>query len=444
MSEQAVSVRSGGVGDALSALHSCLDALAARDLHHEPVSSLPELLEQLTVLQRRFDAQVLATVEVFESTQAWQRDGATSAAAWMRANLRVTPGAARQAVRTARRLRELPVMEAALREGDISREHVQVVAGAMAATPARRDTIAAAESTFCEAAERLDPGQLAKVVTRWTHTVDPMGALESEQAIHAQRFFSASRTFDGAVSISGLLGPEQGAVVMSALEAVATTDYRETRTANGGDGSADDRSAGQRRADAFVDLCRSYLDVGFAPEIAGVRPHVQLTVPLATLTAPCGQAGHEPGELEGAGPVSGEVARRVSCDALIAAMGIDVTGAPLTYGRSMRTVDPRLRKVLNQRDRGCRFPGCDRPVAWVQAHHIRHWAHGGPTDPDNLVLLCSFHHHRCHEGGFTISGSPEDGTLRFHRPDGTLLAGRRPGAWPARAYGSPRRGRLPP
>ena len=200
-------------------------------------------------------------------------------------------------------------MEAALRAGEISREHVRVVTDAMDKTPARRDTIAAAEPMFCEAARRLDPNQLARVVTRWTHTVDPMGALENEKAIHAQRYLSASRTFDGAVKIDALLGPEQGAVVMTALEAVATSDYRDANARRATAGatvrrtSARPGSAGRMR---WWTCAASYLDVGFAPEIAGVRPHVQLTVPLATLAAPPGECGHEPAELEGVGPVSRE------------------------------------------------------------------------------------------------------------------------------------------
>jgi len=288
----------------------------------------------------------------------------------------------------------------------------------MERTPARRDSIAEAEPIFCDAAKRLDPHQLAKVVTHWTHTVDPLSAVENERAIHAQRYLSISRTFDGAVKLDALLGPEQGAAVMSAIEAVATSDYRRN---NGGGDLTDDRTPGQRRVDGLVDLCRGFLDSGVAPEIAGVRPHVQLTVPLQTLTAPAGECGHEPADLDGVGPVSREIARRLSCDALLAAMGLDAEGRPLTYGRTMRTVDPRLRKVLNKRDGGCRFPGCDRPAAWAQAHHIVHWADGGPTDPDNLVLLCTFHHHRIHDDGFIIRGSPENATLSFHRPDGTRI-----------------------
>ena len=237
MSGDSRSVRS--VDDARALIARSLDYLLESDLPGTPAD-----LEAITVLQRRMDAVALRTVEAFDTAAAYERDGAASAAAWMRANLRLTHGAARQAVRTARRLRELPQMEAALREGAISSQHVQVVTGAMSRTPARQETIAAAEPTFCEAAKRLDPHQLAKVVTRWTHTVDPLGALENEQAVHAQRYLSASRTFDGAVKIDALLGPEQGAVVMTALEAVSTSDYRATRAANGGDGSLDERTRG--------------------------------------------------------------------------------------------------------------------------------------------------------------------------------------------------------
>src|SRR5690349_9155920 len=130
MSEQAETVRDGDVDDVLSVIRHCLDTIAGRDLRDEPVAALAGLLQQLTVIQRRVDAQVLRTVETFDATQAWQRDGASSAGAWMRANLRVEPGAARQAVRTAGRLRDLPEMEAALKVGEISPEHLRVVAEA--------------------------------------------------------------------------------------------------------------------------------------------------------------------------------------------------------------------------------------------------------------------------------------------------------------------------
>src|SRR6478609_10804848 len=120
-----------------------------------------------------------------------------------------------------------------------------------------------------------------------------MGALEAEKAIHAQRYLSASRTFEGAVKVDGLLGPEQGATLMAALEAMSTSEYRGQgrMVEDRGDGSLDDRTPGQRRADSLVQLSRMYLDSGAAPEIAGVRTHLQVTVPLETLAAEHGDTG---------------------------------------------------------------------------------------------------------------------------------------------------------
>jgi hypothetical protein len=83
---------------------------------------------------------------------------------------------------------------------------------------------------------------------------------------------------------------------------------------------------------------------------------------------------------------------------------------PLEVGRATRVVAPAQRTALTVRDGGCRFPGCDRPVAWCDAHHLRHWLHGGPTDLGNLVLLCRGHHHAVHEGGWRLDRHP-DGTF---------------------------------
>jgi len=187
------------------------------------------------------------------------------------------------------------------------------------------------------------------------------------------------------VAISGLLSPDAGATFMAAIEAEATTEYRSARSRQDGDV----RTPGQRRADALVALSRRYLDSGEAPLVGGMRwsPRSRWT--------PTG-------------------CRR------------DADGMPTGYGRRIRAVPPTLRKVIVVRDQGCRFPGCDRPPSWSQAHHIVHWSHGGKTDADNLLLLCTHHHHAVHEGGFGIQGSPQRGSpivsgLRFTRPDGSAL-----------------------
>jgi Domain of unknown function (DUF222)/HNH endonuclease len=117
--------------------------------------------------------------------------------------------------------------------------------------------------------------------------------------------------------------------------------------------------------------------------------------------------------------ISPETARRLSCDASIVAMA-EKDGKPLSVGRRTRSIPPATRRALVARDGRCQFPGCERR-RFVDAHHIRHWAHGGETSLDNLVLLCRHHHRHVHEGGHRLVRDP-DGQLEFRRPDGALLS----------------------
>ena len=124
-------------------------------------------------------------------------------------------------------------------------------------------------------------------------------------------------------------------------------------------------------------------------------------------------------ELAGGGAISAALAQRLACDADVQQVVIDADGM-INLGRTQRSAGATQRRLLWLRDGGCRFPGCDRPPGWCQAHHIWWWELGGPTDLENLCLLCSHHHHRCHEGGFRVVRS-DDGELVFRRPDGSLL-----------------------
>ncbi|MFC4603932.1 HNH endonuclease signature motif containing protein [Rhodococcus kronopolitis] len=103
-----------------------------------------------------------------------------------------------------------------------------------------------------------------------------------------------------------------------------------------------------------------------------------------------------------AGPVSAAIAAHLSCDAKVTAVFVDKEGNPLDVGRSTRFVTPSLRKALAARDCGCAFPGCGRPAAWTDAHHIRHWSSGGPTALSNLVLLCKKHHTIIHKNHWAV------------------------------------------
>ncbi len=172
-------------------------------------------------------------------------------------------------------------------------------------------------------------------------------------------------------------------------------------------------SAGEARADALVAIADAFLaGGGRSVRTGGDRYQVVLHADAAALS------GDEPGgrcELDDGPPVAIETARRLACDASLVRL-LERDGQPLRIGRKTRAVPPALRRALNARDRGCRFPGCGSR-RFLDAHHIEHWADGGATDLDNLLQLCGHHHRLLHEGGYRITRGP-GGRLRFHRRDG--------------------------
>lgn len=151
---------------------------------------------------------------------------------------------------------------------------------------------------------------------------------------------------------------------------------------------------GVKRADALAMMADSSLAQD--PSRAKIVIHVD----AETLAEGIGVA-----EIEDGCTISAETVRRLSCDSLLQQVIHDQNGTPVSMERARRTVTPRLREQLNRRDKTCRWPGCRRRKL-LHAHHIVHQADGGPTDYDNLVLLCEPHHYQVHEGGFTIRGDP--------------------------------------
>ena len=149
---------------------------------------------------------------------------------------------------------------------------------------------------------------------------------------------------------------------------------------------------------------------------AGARPLVSVLIDLATLE---GRAGR-PATTDEGGVLSAADARRLACDADLARVLLGPDGAIVDMGRLARTATPEQWRFLRLRDRGCTWPGCDRPPGWCQAHHIIWWEDDGRTDLDNLTLLCSHHHHQVHDRGWTLERL-DDGGLRFTAPDGRVL-----------------------
>ena len=223
--------------------------------------------------------------------------------------------------------------------------------------------------------------------------------------------------------MDGDLDPETGETLLTALKAVLDAESRSG-------GESDGRTAAQRRADALGEVCRQWLDRPERPTVAGEKPHVTLTVAADVLNEEglgCVAKRDLDGtsELDHVGPVPPALARRVVCDASIRRVVLAGPSEPLDVGRRTPLVPPGMRRAVILRDRGCRFPGCARPHTWCDAHHVVHWADGGPTALPNLLLLCRRHHRMVHEH----AGSRlelRDGRPVFRRPDGTLLEERAP------------------
>jgi len=142
-----------------------------------------------------------------------------------------------------------------------------------------------------------------------------------------------------------------------------------------------------------VEMAWRCLEAGDLPEQGGEKPHLMLTAELSTVRL---EPGSRMAELDWGPLVTGETARRIGCDAAITPVIVDTNGEVLHVGRRSRSVSPRMRKALNLRDRRCRWPGCSMLPNRCEAHHVRHWADGGPTDLSNLRLYCRLHHARLH------------------------------------------------
>ncbi|MEV6964366.1 DUF222 domain-containing protein [Hamadaea sp. NPDC051192] len=175
-------------------------------------------------------------------------------------------------------------------------------------------------------------------------------------------------------------------------------------------GEPDLRSAGARRADALVEVCQRIMNAGELPDNGGEKPHLTITLPWAALQAKVGAGLLDTGDL-----LTPETVRRLACDAKIIPAVLGGDGQVLDVGRARRLIDGPLRRALVLRDKGCAFPGCDRPPQWCHGHHIRSWADGGDTCLANSVLLCGFHHREIHHGHWEARMRP-DGFPEFLPP----------------------------
>lgn len=388
----------------MGSLLSAIDEMRAEDLARVTDDALASDLDDLERASRALEAERARRVAEFERRGAFAADGYLSLAAWLAHRLRSSRAAAEGVVRRARSLASMPATEDAFAAGEVSACTVRELVFARETCP---EAFERSEAALVESAIALSFPAFRRAIAYWRDAADPDRSVEEEERKYERRRLHVSPTFDGMVRVDGDLDPETGQALITAIRAVIDDEVRTSDV-------PDLRSPGQRRADALGEVCRQWLGSLDRPIVAGERPHVVVTVDLATLL---GRPGHR-SELEDAGTVTAGTARRLACDADVTRVITGPASEPLDVGRRTKVVGTAMRRAVIVRDGGCRFPGCDRPPGWCDAHHVRHWADGGSTSVDNLVLLCRPHHRAIHRG---FGVAMVDGMPTFSRPDGTPL-----------------------
>ena len=375
---------------------------------------MEKLGDQIAEAAAHIDAamyRLLEMIREFDAQGGWYAQGATSCAAWLSWRIGWDLATAREHVRVARRLGELPRIGEALRKGEVSYSKVRAMT--RVATPATEETLVmwAGHSTAAQ----------MENICRKYRMVQRLGGKDAGED-PARRYVSRKMLDDGMVMITAVLRPEEAAMVMGVIEQAAKDVSAETPAPE-----EKYRFASKfDRADGLVAIAQSHAR-GASPDRTPVELVVRITREALTATAP----GDVSAETSAAGPddrefdelgeladgtwISQQAARRLACDAGLVEVTESPEGDLLSIGRKRRTIPAPMKRALLERDRTCRFPGCTNRM-FVQGHHVKHWINGGETALRNLVTMCSHHHTFVHDHGYSFRF--ESGEPVFYTPQG--------------------------
>jgi hypothetical protein len=403
-----------GVAHVLATAHGFAEALGSLSPGELPDAALSGLLVDLDAEWNRIQAGRVALLGVWDARVAWAADGAQSGAGWVAARTEQARGAVSSEIRVARGLRAMPITEKAFLSGGLGYAKVRLLADLARDLP---DAYAEAEAFLVEQVQTVRVDQVPIVLARWRAFFDSDGEEERAARQHAERSLNVSPLMQGAWRTDGNLTAEVGELFRNAIDRRARERYRAEKAAADANGEKVKSTAAQRRHDALHELLLQATAAGDEGNSLNV-PAITAIIDITKL--PDAKSGEIVGETEAGTAVTAQTALRWCCDAGISRVLTGPDSTPIDLGHTARLPNRAQRRALAARDRGCTFPGCDRPPGWTSAHHITHWIHGGPTSLWNLTLLCSFHHHRVHEGGYGLERLA-NGELRCTRPDGTTL-----------------------
>ncbi len=395
-----------------------------------------ELLAESAAVSHRIqllEARRIALVAEIDTRVSREKLGFPGPAGWLTSTTLLSPSKATKIVALARGMAAFPDIADAVNTGVMSVDHAALIL-TFAETPPEnlpeegRD---AARRALIKAATGPDArtGRIRAAITRLE---DSFGSKKPPAENTDRNELFASTTLNGRLVLKGDFDAITGEKLLTALSPL-------TEPHPAVDGTQDDRSPARRRADAFGHILDQYLASSDRPIEGGERPHVNLHIRLQDLADLQGgvhditddentRAAAEPssncdgsgpttdrgayrdlfgdgtsvGWLPWMGPLSRNTSRQLACDCVLTAIVMDENGNPLNLARTARTVTAKQRTALTARDQGCAFPGCGKPAAWTEGHHIWHWGDGGPTDMNNLVLLCGFHHRLMHHSDWEV------------------------------------------
>ncbi len=367
-------------------------------------SSVFDVSEQFQLLDR-LAGVVLRNVQEVDGRHDWAISGYPSLRSWLRQACFRSDTEAGSISATSRKLRSFPRFQQALIDGDVTRAQI----GAVCANVSDKtvDLFAAAEPDMLAHLVGMSIEDTTTVMRAWAErakdaTDSQPGDIE-DQAVHLSQGFRNSWTLDGQ------LNDQTGQLLSTALDACMSEPVE-------GDPVL---TKSQRRANALAEMCNRIL----ASTQLSARRSSDMTVifrlddytpgrPFATYVD------------DTIVPV--DRLQRMLCDAVITLVGVDGDGQPLKMGRAIRTASPAQWRALVVRDRHCAFPGCRRPPSACDAHHVHEYDRdNGPTDIENLTLLCRFHHSLIHKSGWMLRHAPGIG-VEVHKPDGQILVNRPP------------------
>lgn len=365
--------------------------------------SLAELEAQITELAGHLNAanyRWLTLIGEFDRRSGWADGKLQSCAHWLNFKCGLNLGAAREKVRVAHALAGLPKIAASMARGELSYSKVRALS---------RVACEATEETLLMIALHGTAHHVERLV-RGYRRARQAEELSREAQQHTNRRVSYWYAEDGSLILNARLPAVAGAMLIQALDAALEATPATEITAD----VVEERpiSYAARRADALAAMAEHYLAEPDSSSTTADRYQVVVHVSAETLQEH--SAGRS--EIEQGPSIPAETVRRLACDASLLRVLENEHGEPLDVGRKTRSIPPAIRRALNTRDAGCRFPGCTHQ-RYVDAHHIEHWADGGQTKLSNLVTLCRLHHRLVHEGEIMVETRPGGG-WRFLHPDG--------------------------